>query len=72
MVVAQTFFGKARNIGPLSMEELFLMFIIFQSIPINYVSFLLAGLDKVANQEIENIYVGGIITHIDIALGLRN
>lgn len=48
------------------------MFSIFQSRPINYVAFLLAGIDRVTNQEIEIIYVGGNVTHIAIVLGLHN
>ena len=48
MVAAQTFFGKAKNIGPISKEEVFLMFSIFQSRSVYFVSFLMADLDKVA------------------------
>lgn len=40
--------------------------------PINYANYLLANLNKVANQTIEDIYVGRLVTHIAIALGLRN
>lgn len=48
------------------------MFSVFQSHPINFVAFLLVGLDRVSNQTIENIYVSGIVTYITLALGLRN
>lgn len=72
MVTAQTFYGKAQNIGLVSQEELNFIFSIFQSRTINSVAFLLAGLDRLANEKVENIYVGGTVTHIDIALGLRN
>lgn len=72
MVVAQTFFGKAENIGQVSKEEVYFMFNVFQSRPINSEAFLLACLDKVANSIIGNIYVGVTVTHIALALGLRN
>lgn len=71
LVVAHTFFGKVENIGPVSREELFFMFSIFQYLPINYDAFLLAGLDRVSHQTIENIYVGGTVTDIALALGLQ-
>lgn len=58
--------------GLVSKEEVFLMFIIFQSRSVHSVAFLKAGLAKVATQVVENIYVGGTVTHIVIALGLRN
>ncbi|KAI5442121.1 hypothetical protein KIW84_011261 [Lathyrus oleraceus] len=56
----------------MSREELFFIFSIFQSKPINSAAFLLAILARVSNQKIENIYVSGIVTHIDITLGLCN
>ncbi|KAI5414228.1 hypothetical protein KIW84_058388 [Lathyrus oleraceus] len=69
---AQTFFGKARNIDPVSREELFFIFSLFQSRPINFAAFLLTSLYRVANKVIENIYVDGTVTHIAIASGLCN
>lgn len=66
------FFGKVRNIGPVSREKLFFMFRIFQSRPINSVIFLPTDLDRVVNQKIKNIYVGGTVTHLAIALDLHN
>ncbi|KAI5444285.1 hypothetical protein KIW84_012785 [Lathyrus oleraceus] len=70
MLRPKLFFGKARNIGLVSREDLFFIFSIFQSRPSNSTAFLLVGLDRVANQEIENIYMGGTLTYIAIALGL--
>lgn len=72
MVISQTFFGKAENFGPLSKEEVYFMLSVFQYCPINSATFFLAGLDKVDNFIIGNIYVGGTVTHIALALGLRN
>lgn len=57
MVATQPFFGKVENIGPISKEEVFLLFSIFQSHSVH---------------SVENIYVIGMVTHIAIALGLRN
>lgn len=72
MVATQTFFGKAENIGPVSKEEVFLIFSIFQSRSVHSSAFLIAGLTKIVAQNVENIYVGGMVTHIAIALGLHN
>lgn len=72
MVTAQTFYGKAHNIGPVSREELYFIFSIFHSRPFNSTVFLLPGLYRVANEKVYNIYLGETVTHIAIALGLRN
>lgn len=72
MVVAQIFFRKEENVGPISKEEMFIMFSVFQSRPINFAAFLLACLDNVDNSITRNIYVGGTVTHIALTLGLYN
>lgn len=72
MVIAQTFFGKAENIGLLSKEKVFIIFSIFQSCSVHSDAFLIENLAKVTAQVVENIYVGGMVTHIAIALGLRD
>lgn len=71
-VKAQTFLGKAKNIGVVSKEEFFLIFSIFQSRSEHSIAFLTENLAKITAQVVENIHVGGMITHIAIALGLRN
>lgn len=72
MVTAQTFYGKAENNGSMSRDGMNFIFSIFKCRPINSADFLLDGLDRVENEKVENIYMGGTVTHISIALGLRN
>lgn len=72
MVAAQTFFRKTENIGPVSKEEVFLIFSIFQSRSVHSDDFLMACLAKIVAQVVENFYVGGMVTHISIALGIRS
>lgn len=72
MVLAQTFFGRCENMELVSKEDLFIIFSVFQSRPINSAAFLLSSLDKIANSTRGYILVGGKITHIALALGLNN
>ncbi|KAI5420284.1 hypothetical protein KIW84_044174 [Lathyrus oleraceus] len=71
-VAAQTFLGKAKNIGAVSKEEVFLIFSIFQSRSEHFVAFLTENLAKIIAQVVEDIHVGGIITHIAIALATKS
>lgn len=46
--------------------------IIFHDHPMNSAHFLLRNFKRVIKQKVDDIFIGGIITHIAIILGLRS
>lgn len=47
-ILAHTLLGKEENITSVSRDELFIMFCVFQSQPINVATFMLSNLDRIA------------------------
>lgn len=45
---------------------------IFHNHPVNSAHFLLRNFKRVIKQKVDDIYVGGVVTHIAIALGLQS
>lgn len=72
MVLAHTLFRRCENMEPFTKEKLFIIFSVFQSRLINSATFLLSSLYKISNSTRGFILVGGVVTHIALALGLRN
>lgn len=72
MVLTQTFFGRSENTDTITKEELFIMFSVFQSRPINSTTFLFANLDKISQSTQGPILVGEIATSITFVVGLQN
>ncbi|KAI5425497.1 hypothetical protein KIW84_031340 [Lathyrus oleraceus] len=70
MILAHSFLGRSDAETLLSEEEIFLLFYASQSLPVACGNFLLCGLSGVSRSSEGVIHVGGIITHIAIALGL--
>lgn len=72
MMLAQTFFGRSENREPVSAEEIFFLFCITQSRPVESATFLIENLEHIALSTVGPIHVGGTITHIAYALSLLN
>lgn len=72
MMLAQTFFGRSENREPISAKEIFFLFCITQSRPIESDTSVIKNLNRIALSTIGLIHVGGTITHISYALGLLN
>ena len=70
-ILAHTFFGKAENITIVSRYELFIMFYASQNRPINGATFILANFHRLARAVHEPILIGGLVTMIANAIGLR-
>lgn len=70
-ILAHTLFGKEENITSISREELFILYCASQGRPVNVAAFMLANLDKIARETHDTIIIGGLITIIVDAIGLR-
>lgn len=71
MVLAKTLFGKCENITTVSKEELFIIFCVLQSKPVNAATFMLASLDRIAKKTHRTILVEGLATMIASVIGLE-
>lgn len=70
-ILAHTLFGKEENINVVSRDELFILHCASQGRLVNVVAFMLANLDKIARETHDTIIIGGLVTMIVDALGLR-
>lgn len=71
MILAYTLFGKPESSTSVSRDELFILFCIFQSRPVNVATFMLANLYKIAHTTHGPILIGGQVTMIAATLALR-
>lgn len=71
MVLAYTLFGKPESNTIVSRDELFILFCVFHSMPVNVETFMLANLDRIAHATHGSILIGGQVTMIVAALALR-
>ena len=70
-ILAHTLFGKAENITTVSRVEIFIMFCTLKNLPINGATFILANFHRLARAVQEPILIGGLVTMIVNATGLR-
>ncbi|KAI5408677.1 hypothetical protein KIW84_054494 [Lathyrus oleraceus] len=70
-ILTHTLFGKKPNSTSVSRDELFIIFCASQNRPVNGATFMLANLDHLIQDERAPIRIGGLITMIGNAIGLR-
>jgi hypothetical protein len=70
-ILTHTLFGKKPNSTTVSRDELFIIFCASQNRPVNGATFMLANLDHLIQDERAPIRIGGLITMIGNAIGLR-
>ncbi|MCI02100.1 hypothetical protein A2U01_0023132, partial [Trifolium medium] len=71
MIIAHTFFGKPVNNTTVSKAELFMMFCVYQSRPINAATFILVNFVKIIEDPTHHISIGGFVTFLARAIGLH-
>lgn len=71
-ILAHTLFGKEENITSVSRDELFIMYYASQGRPVNVVTFMLENLDIISRETQGTIFIGGLVTMIADAIGLRH
>lgn len=71
MILAYTLFRKKESITFVSKDEIFIIFCVFQSRPVNAATFMLANLDRIAHATQGPILIGGLVIMIVAAIGLR-
>lgn len=71
MILAYTVFGKEENITSVFRDKVFIIFCVFQSRPVNVVTFMLANLDRIAHATHRPILIGGLLTMIVATISLR-
>lgn len=71
IILVHTLLGREENITFVSRDELFILFHISQSRKVNVATFMLANLNQVAHDAHGPIMVGGLVTMIADAIGLR-
>ncbi|KAK2423477.1 hypothetical protein QL285_033928 [Trifolium repens] len=71
MIIAHTFFGKQPNNTTVTKEELFLMFCISQSSPVNAAAFLLSNFTKIIENPTRRISIASFVTFLAKALDLH-
>lgn len=70
-ILSHTLFGKEQNNTIVSRDELFIMLCAVQNRPVNGVAFLLVTIEKMLQDDNMPIVMGGMVTMIANALGLR-
>ncbi|KAI5411807.1 hypothetical protein KIW84_056759 [Lathyrus oleraceus] len=70
-ILAHTLFGKEHNRTFVSNDELFIMYYASQAQPVNAATFMIANLDRITQDNHGPILVGGLMTMIANAIGLR-
>jgi len=70
-ILTHTLFGKKPNSTSVSRDELFIIFCASQNRPVNGATFMLANFDRLIQDERAPIQIGGLITMIGNAIGLR-
>lgn len=70
-ILAYTLFGKEENVTSVSRDELFIMYCASQGRPVNVVTFMLENLDRISRETQSTILIGGLVTMIADAIGLR-
>lgn len=70
-ILAHTLFGKEENITVVYKDELFILYCASQGRPVNATSFMLENLAKIARETHDHITIGGLVTMIVDAIGLR-
>ncbi|KAI5437180.1 hypothetical protein KIW84_023340 [Lathyrus oleraceus] len=70
-ILTHTLFGKKSNSTSVSRDELFIIFCASQNRPVNGATFMLANFDHLIQDERAPIQIGGLITMIGNAIGLR-
>ena len=71
-MLAHTVFGKEENQTAVSKDEIFLLYCMHQGHPINAVPFLMQTFYRIIDNPDEPIIIGGLVTMIAHALGLRH
>ena len=71
MILAYTLFGKAESDNNVSRDELFIMFCVFQSRPVNGATFMFDILCRISRADYGPILIGGLVTKIADAMGFR-
>lgn len=70
-ILDHTLFGKEQNITSVSKDELFIMYCASQSRAVNAATFMIANFDRMAQATHGPILIGGLMTMIANAIGLR-
>lgn len=70
-ILAHTLFGKQQNFTQVSRDELFIIFCESQNIPVNGAAYMLANFTLIAQNSRAPILIGGLVTMIANAIGLR-
>ncbi|KAI5439198.1 hypothetical protein KIW84_024834 [Lathyrus oleraceus] len=70
-ILTHILFGKKPNSTTVSRDELFIIFCASHNRPVNGATFMLANLDHLIQDERAPIRIGGLITMIGNAIGLR-
>ncbi|XP_050901105.1 uncharacterized protein LOC127107822 [Lathyrus oleraceus] len=70
-ILAHTLFGKEKNITVVSKDELFIMYCVSQTRPVNAATFMIANLCRITQEDYRPISVGGLVTMITHAMGLH-
>jgi hypothetical protein len=70
-ILAHTLFGKKSNITTVSRDEIFIIFCASQNRPVNGATYILASFDRLIQVDRAPIQIGGLITMIANAIGLR-
>lgn len=70
-ILAHTLFGMEENITYVSRDDLLIMYYASQYRPMNSANFMLVNLDTIARETQGTVLIGGLVTMIDDAIGLR-
>ncbi|KAI5408480.1 hypothetical protein KIW84_054357 [Lathyrus oleraceus] len=71
-ILTHTLFGKEQNITFVSKDKLLIMYCASHARPVNAVIFIIANLDRITQDNHEPILVGGLVTMIANAIGLKH
>src|SRR3954468_23918967 len=70
-IIAHYIFGKPDNVTEVSREELFIMFFSSQNRPVNAIAFMLTNFERITQDEVSPIRIGGFVTMIANAIEMR-
>src|SRR3954467_1505381 len=70
-ILAHYIFGKPDNVTEVTREELFIMFCSSQNRPVNAIAFMLTNFERITQDEVSPIRIGGFVTMIANAIGMR-
>ena len=70
-IIAHTIFGKQQNVTSVSRDELFIMYCASQSRPMNGAAYMLANMERIIQTPNAPILLGGLVTMLSNAIGLR-